>query len=87
MTQLLICFTIRFTQSEIVLLSNLQNRGEEDKECSREWLLNTDLQSTRHAVYHLITIVCLAETIVKKKADLILHLFKSYHMQPCLHGI
>ena len=29
-------------QSEVVLHSNLQNHGEKDKECSWEWLVNTD---------------------------------------------
>ena len=34
--------TIRFSQSEVVLLSNLQSLGEKDKECTWEWLVNTD---------------------------------------------
>ena len=33
-TQLLIGLTIWFSQSEVVLHSNLQNLGEKDKECS-----------------------------------------------------
>ena len=40
-TQLLIALTIWFDQSEVVLLSILQNLGEKDKEGSPEWLVNT----------------------------------------------
>ena len=29
------------SQSEVVFLSNLQNPGRKDKECSTEWLINT----------------------------------------------
>ena len=39
-TQLLIGLTIQFNQSEVVLHSNVQNSGEKDKNCSREWLVN-----------------------------------------------
>ena len=34
--------TVRFSQSECVLHSNLQNPGENDKEFSWEWSVNTD---------------------------------------------
>ena len=33
---------MRFSQSEVVLLSNLQHFGERYKECTKEWLVNTD---------------------------------------------
>ena len=33
---------IWFSQPEVVLLSILQNLGEKEKECSREWLVNMD---------------------------------------------
>ena len=33
---------MRFSQSEVVLLSNLQNPDLKDKECSCEWFVNTD---------------------------------------------
>ena len=33
---------MRFRQSEVVLLSNIQNLGEKKEEWSEEWLLNTE---------------------------------------------
>ena len=41
---------IWFSQSEVVLHSNLLNLGERDKECSLEALMNTDPDFTERAV-------------------------------------
>ena len=41
-TQLLTNYTIWFSQSEVVLHSNLEILSKQDKECSGEWLVNID---------------------------------------------
>ena len=35
-------YNVWFSQSEVVLHSNLQNLGEKDRECSCEWLVKKD---------------------------------------------
>ena len=62
LTELLISYIVRFCQSEVVLLSNLQNLVEFNKVYSRERLENAD----RGLTYHLLQLIKVNDTSQRK---------------------